>query len=130
MLDRITRQSHLTGAMPFDSCTATQAALKERKPTPYNEAVELQDIALRDCRDAKTPPHIRAALMRAWCDLEERKRILRMKPLPKSVDVSYRKPAKRPRNVVAFTEDSDSRATKPNATKSETPTKPGNSAGQ
>ena len=52
------------------------------------EAVELQTIALRYCRDPKTAPHIRAALMRAWCDLEERKRILRMKPKPKDIDVT------------------------------------------
>jgi hypothetical protein len=48
-----------------------------------------------DCLNPKTPVHVRAALMRAWCDLEERKRVLRMKPLPKSVDVSQAKEQRR-----------------------------------
>ena len=71
-------------------------------PKPILQAIELQAIAMRDCRDEKTAPHIRAALMRAWCDLEERKRILRMKPKPRDIDVS--KPRKSSRKPAAFVE--------------------------
>lgn len=42
-----------------------------------------------------------AALTRAWDDLENRKRILRMKPLPKSIDVT---PKEKPRAAVTFKE--------------------------
>jgi hypothetical protein len=51
-------------------------------------AIELQDIALRDCRAETTPVHIRAALMRAWVDLQEMRLRLAMKPAPKPIDVS------------------------------------------
>ncbi len=48
-----------------------------------------------------------AALSRAWCDVTERHRILRMKPLPKSVDVEKLKADKRARRPKskAFTEE-------------------------
>ena len=36
---------------------------------------------------AATDPKLRAILARAWCDLNEEIRKLRMKPLPKPVDV-------------------------------------------
>ncbi len=58
----------------------------------YHQACELQDLMLRDARDDKTTPSQRAQLARAWSELEERKRILRMRPKPKDIDVS--KPVK------------------------------------
>ena len=39
-------------------------------------------------RKRETTPSALSQLARAWSDLEERKRILRMKPKPKDVDVS------------------------------------------
>jgi hypothetical protein len=69
------------------------------------QPLELQEIALRDCRDAETKPNIRAALMRAWCDLEERKRILRMKGLPKPVGaIQTRKKSTTPKGLPSFLE--------------------------
>lgn len=50
---------------------------------------------MRDCEDPKVKPHIRAALMRAWCDLEERKRVLKMKPLPRPIDTEKLRESKR-----------------------------------
>jgi hypothetical protein len=45
-----------------------------------------------------------AGLARAFCDLEETKRKLKMKPLPKAVDVEkYRKP-RTPKPTAGFTE--------------------------
>lgn len=39
-------------------------------------------------RNPETTPSALAQLARAWSELEERKRILRMKPKPKDIDVS------------------------------------------
>lgn len=41
----------------------------------------------RIANDPKTPPHHAAACARSWDVLEERKRILRMKPKPRDVEV-------------------------------------------
>jgi hypothetical protein len=46
-------------------------------------------------RDPKCAGNHLALLARAWTDLEDRKRILRMKPLPKAIDVSPAKTAAR-----------------------------------
>lgn len=75
--------------MPFgttqDPTEAGEASAKVRQQSPYSQALELQRIALRDCRDDETTPAQRAQAMRAWCDLEDRKRIIKGKGLPKSV---------------------------------------------
>lgn len=34
--------------------------------------MDLQAIAMKDAKNDSTPAHIKAALMRAWCDLQER----------------------------------------------------------
>jgi hypothetical protein len=63
------------------------------------DAIELQAIAMRDCLKDETPVHVRAALMRAWVDLQEMRLRLAMKPAPKPIDVSDR--AKRGRKQSA-----------------------------
>jgi hypothetical protein len=73
--------------MPFTAGNTARNG-KTNPPSPFKQARRLQQIAMRDCEDPKVKPHIRAALMRAWCDLEERVRVLKMKPLPKPVDVT------------------------------------------
>ncbi len=78
--------------------TAHNGTKPKRRPsnsTAFLQAKQLQQIAMDDCLNPETKPVVRAALMRAWCDLEERKRVLRMKPLPKSVDVSQAKEQRR-----------------------------------
>ncbi len=52
------------------------------------QLLELQQQAHEAALDPDTPIKDRSALMRAWCDLQEEKRKLLMRPLPKSIDVS------------------------------------------
>jgi hypothetical protein len=58
-------------------------------------ACRIQKRLLERMDDPKIGPQHLAQLSNAWERLEERKRILRMKPLPKAVDVpaTNRKPA-------------------------------------
>lgn len=56
----------------------------------------MQRMLLADALKPETTAPARAQVARAWCELEERKRILRMKPKPKDADVSKDKPKKRP----------------------------------
>jgi hypothetical protein len=58
------------------------------KSRPYHKALELQELVLAAAKKETTTPSALAQLARAWSDLEDRKRILRMKPKPKDVDVS------------------------------------------
>lgn len=51
-------------------------------PKAYIEAVEIQQRLKIDIMDPLTKRSVRAQLAKAWCMLEERKRILRNKPLP------------------------------------------------
>ncbi len=53
-----------------------------RREYPLTEAVELQKLCMKLARAPKVRPLDLAALARAWDVLEERKRILRGKPLP------------------------------------------------
>jgi hypothetical protein len=48
----------------------------------YRDACEQQELLMRDIRASETTPTQRAACVRAWTELEERKRILRGRPLP------------------------------------------------
>ena len=50
----------------------------------------MQRLAFSKANDPKTSAAALAQLMRAWSELEERKRILRMKPKPKDIDVDPR----------------------------------------
>jgi hypothetical protein len=52
-------------------------------------------LLLNDCRDDKTKPAVRAVCARTWDILEERKRVLKRIPLPKSIDVTKEREAKR-----------------------------------
>lgn len=55
---------------------------------PYRDCVKLQQLIMRDAEIADLKPIIRAGIARAFCELEETKRKLKMKPLPKPIDVS------------------------------------------
>lgn len=50
----------------------------------------MQETAFKMHDKAETTPSALAQLMRAFSELEERKRILRMKPKPKDIDVDPR----------------------------------------
>lgn len=70
-------------------------ATHPKRKHSYQVALELQQLLLEDCRRKDTKPAVRAVCARTWEILEERKRVLRMKPLPKSVDVSQAKEQRR-----------------------------------
>lgn len=65
----------------------------------YAQAVALQKLIMADIENPATKASVRAGCVRAWDILEERKRILRGKPLPghlrPDLPASQRKPAKR-----------------------------------
>ena len=52
------------------------------------QAVEVQRILWQALKKPNVKPALLAGLARAWCDVNEERRKLRMQPLPKSVDVS------------------------------------------
>lgn len=62
----------------------------------YHVACQIQKRILVQMQAEKLTPKDLAALTGAWEKLEERKRILRMKPLPKAVEVKStdRKPTR------------------------------------
>ena len=66
----------------------TARALKAKGPSTFTQIVEMQALLLKDCKDEKTPAGYRAQCVRAWDVLEERRRILRMRPKPRDIDVS------------------------------------------
>jgi hypothetical protein len=67
----------------------------------YHVACQIQKRILVQMEAEELTPKDLAALTGAWEKLEERKRILRMKPLPKAQDVSVKE--KHPARVT-FTE--------------------------
>ena len=75
------------------------------------QILDLQRVLFESALDPGTTPSARAQVARAWCDLEERKRILRMKPKPKDMDVDPVVLAKRARKRIplpsVFQEPSD-----------------------
>lgn len=54
----------------------------EQKRKQLNQIDTLQSIAFTDCQDPETTPAQRAALMRAYCDLSDRRRVILGQPLP------------------------------------------------
>lgn len=55
---------------------------------PYRSAVKIQRLVTAQALEAETKARELCLLARAFCELEETKRKLRMKPLPKPVDVT------------------------------------------
>ena len=79
------------------------------RPGRRNALKQLLDIQRRlyeTSQDRKVTASALAQVARAWSELEERKRILRMKPAPKPVDVSMQagKSKRRPVPVRGFFE--------------------------
>lgn len=56
---------------------------------PYRTAVKLQRLVSTQAAEPSIKPMERSSLVRAYVELEEMKRRIRMKPLPKSIDVSH-----------------------------------------
>lgn len=78
---------------------------------PLNQAIRIQDVLFAEITKKKAAKGRFASLARAWCDVEERRRILMGKPLPgvlkpeakprKQRQSSTPSPIRRPQ-VVAF----------------------------
>lgn len=99
------------GNPAFNSYNGHLARKATSARSSYCQAVKLQQLIIRDAVDhgeviqstdknlrATAKPTDLAALARAWCDLEETKRKLKMKPLPGSLrpTEAKRRPAKEP----------------------------------
>lgn len=71
---------------------------KPRRAAAYSEAAEIQRRLLADIRDPATKPAVRAGLARAWDIMEDRKRVLRNKPLPGHLrpELAQRRQRRRP----------------------------------
>lgn len=69
----------------------TGRSRRTHKNTKLQQAIAMQKIAFELAQDPSTAPNTVSALMRAWCDVDERIRIIRMKPKPKDIDVSAAK---------------------------------------
>jgi hypothetical protein len=54
---------------------------------PYHQACALQRLCWALAHDPNTKPNSTAALVRVWKELEEQKRVMKMKPRPKDIDV-------------------------------------------
>jgi hypothetical protein len=54
----------------------------------YHKACKLQEKLYNTMLNPKTNDRVLAQLATAWERLEERKRVMRMKPKPKDIDVS------------------------------------------
>jgi hypothetical protein len=81
---------------------------RPKRAKAFTQILEMQDMLRRDALKPETPPRERAQVACAWERLEERKRILRMKPKLKDVDTTLaekRKQANRPKVVFSLEPD-------------------------
>jgi hypothetical protein len=100
----------------MDNEALDEPEVRGRPAKPFNQACQLQRVAYDLVMDSETKPSDCAQLIRAWEVLEERKRILRMRPKPKDIEMPM--PAMRQRrlssrsalNVIASLAASDSEA--------------------
>jgi len=68
--------------------------------SPLTQALDLKDQAYMDALSPETPVHVKAALMRAWVDLEEIRMALRGQGKPKPVEARNAKPkGKHPQSI-------------------------------
>ena len=54
----------------------------------YRAALDLQKVLMADALNPETSAAVRAQVARAWDVLEERKRILKMRPKPRDLDTT------------------------------------------
>ena len=59
-----------------------------RWPIAYHQAMRIQEILFRDIMADGTKLVDRANLAKAFCTVEEMKRVLQMRPAPKAIDVT------------------------------------------
>ena len=89
-------------AVPIEKARPTQwgNGQPRRKPA-MTQILELQERLQKDALDPDTTPSVRAQIARAWCDLQEERRKLQMRPLPKPIDVSDKRKQGKPRSGIA-----------------------------
>lgn len=69
-------------------------------------ALELQTLLLNAAKHAKSKDLTTLAqVSRAWCELQETIRRLKMKPLPKAIDVQALRSRKNKRSTLTYSED-------------------------
>ena len=78
--------------MPSDTLASPEPA-KSTKSRPYRkraltQLIELQERAYRIGLNATIKESVACFAMRSWCSLQEERRKLSMKPLPKPIDVT------------------------------------------
>lgn len=69
--------------------------------SPLAQLKRLQRVLYSRAQDAKTEDKVIAALACAWERLEERKRVMTMKPAPKPIDTTPRKRSRAQVSVLA-----------------------------
>jgi hypothetical protein len=91
----------MAGFLDMPVFTPETAVLNGRKsgqskgPTALRDAVDLQALLIRDAKSEEVTPAQRAQIARSWCDLEEAKRKLKMRPLPGSLKPSAPRPKRK-----------------------------------
>lgn len=70
----------------------------------YRNALKLQKLLMTDAENPETPAAVRAQVARAWEVLEERKRIIRMKPKPRDLDTTAQPKRTKQPAILTFTE--------------------------
>ena len=80
---------------------------RPKRAKAFTQILEMQDTLRRDALNPATPPRERAQVACAWERLEERKRILRMKPKPKDIDVSKKEKRGLPPSKLMISEGPD-----------------------
>ena len=63
---------------------------RELTTVPFETAVHLQHVIVKVIDNGDVAPSALAQLARAWSELEDRKRIIKMKPAPKPIDVTVK----------------------------------------
>lgn len=61
---------------------------RPKMSAPAAQARALQKIVMDTVENANLKPAELSGLVRAWCDINEERRKLKMQPLPRSIDVS------------------------------------------
>lgn len=77
-----------TAALPRPPIVPKDANRRTHRNSVLAQLRAMQEVAFADINEDETKPSDRAALMRAYVLLEEQRRILRMRPAPKPIDVS------------------------------------------
>lgn len=71
---------------------AAPVKARTQSKSQLNQALELQELLLRDAKSPKTPANVRAQIARSWSALQDQVRILKGKPLPGSLRPEKVKP--------------------------------------